>query len=192
MRPTSAVRRYLTEDTDALTAAKELGVDSVLEGSFQRADDRLRVSVNLLRCPDGASLWSDSFDLRMADTRGVFLEPNHPEWVERAKAEIERAQALDPQLAETHLARFQLLYSEFEGYQGDAAVREVRLANQLNPDVGHNELAYMYNHLGLEDLATRALARGWTSIRPARRSEIRSCSCIKCSPGTTTTRRIAA
>src|SRR5262249_47281897 len=53
--------------TDALAAAKQLGVDSVLEGSFQRADDRLRVSVNLLRTRDGASLWTDSFDLRMSD-----------------------------------------------------------------------------------------------------------------------------
>ncbi len=67
VRPTSAVRKYLTEDTDALAAAKQLGVDSVLEGSFQRSDDRLRVSVNLLRVRDGASLWTDSFDLRMAD-----------------------------------------------------------------------------------------------------------------------------
>ena len=67
VRPTSAVRRYLTEDTDALAAAKQLGVDSVLEGSFQRSGDRLRVTVNLLRTSDGASLWTDSFDLRMAD-----------------------------------------------------------------------------------------------------------------------------
>src|SRR5262249_35604418 len=37
--PTSAVRRYLNEDTDSLAAAKQLGVDSVLEGSFQRAND---------------------------------------------------------------------------------------------------------------------------------------------------------
>src|SRR5262249_44319765 len=64
-------------------------------------------------------------------------------------------------LAETHLVRFQLLYSEFEGYQGEAAVREVRLANQLNPNVGHAELAYLYNHLGLEDLAARELARAY-------------------------------
>jgi eukaryotic-like serine/threonine-protein kinase len=248
VRPTSAVRRYLTEDTDALTAARELGVDSVLEGSFQRADDRLRVSVNLLRCADGASLWSDSFDLRTADiftvqdtvaqqvasrlrlqldasqqaqltkrytsnptaydfylkgaynfdqrvnasaqmlqnaigfftkaieadpnfalahaqlayafaSMGVFFEPTQPAWIEHAKEEIDRAQAIDPQLADTHLARFQLLYSEFEGYQGEAAAREVLLANQLNPNVGHPELAYMYNHLGLEDLAARELAR---------------------------------
>jgi serine/threonine protein kinase/TolB-like protein len=248
VRPTSAVRRYLKEDTDALTAAKQLNVDSVLEGSFQRADDRLRVSVNLLRCRDGASLWSDSFDIRMADIftvqdtvaqqvaaglrlpldasqqagltkrytsnpvaydfylRGaynfdqrmrdpsqmvtstisfyqkaieadpnfalahaqlayayavlaVFIEPTQPEWVKRAHEEIDRAQALDPQLAETHLARFQLLYSEFEGYQGEAAVREALLANKLNPNVGHWELTYMYTHLGLEDLASRELDR---------------------------------
>src|SRR5262249_58207819 len=67
VRPTSAVRRYLNEDTDALAAAKQLGVDSVLEGSFQRSGDRLRVSVNLLRCRDGASLWSDSFEIGMAE-----------------------------------------------------------------------------------------------------------------------------
>jgi tetratricopeptide (TPR) repeat protein len=89
----------------------------------------------------------------------VFYEPTQTAWVERAREEINRAQELDPQLAETHLARFQLLYSEFEGYQGETAVREARLANQLNPNVGHFELAYLYNHLGLEDLAERELAR---------------------------------
>ena len=67
VRPTSAVRRYLSEDTDGLTAAKQLGVDSVLEGTVQSANDRLRVSVNLLRTSDGTSLWSDSFDLKRGD-----------------------------------------------------------------------------------------------------------------------------
>ena len=67
VRPTSAVRRYLNEDTDAISAARELAADAVLEGSVQRANDRLRVSVNLLRTGDGASLWADSFDTREAD-----------------------------------------------------------------------------------------------------------------------------
>jgi hypothetical protein len=74
----------------------------------------------------------------------VFLEPTQAIWVERAKEEINRAQELDPQLAETDLVRFQLLYSEFEGYQGEAAAREVRLANQLNPNVGHYEFLHLY------------------------------------------------
>src|SRR5205823_2339190 len=51
--------------------------------------------------------------------------------------------------------------SEFEGYQGDAAVRELKMANRLNPSVGHGQLAYMYNHLGLEDLAARESARSY-------------------------------
>jgi len=250
VRPTSAVRRYLNEDTDALTAARQLNADAVLEGSVQRADDRLRVSVNLLRTSDGASLLADNFDMRAADifaiqdkvaqqvasrlqlrldpaqqarltkrstsnpvayefylkgvysfdqrvsfakpqweatinffkqaieadpnfalaraqlaytyaTTAVFFEPTEPVWAERAKEEIDRAQTLDPQLAETHLARFQLLYSQYEGYQGEAAVREVLLAQQLNPNVGHGELAYLYLHLGLEDLAARELQRAF-------------------------------
>jgi TolB-like protein len=56
VRPTSAGRRYLSEDTDGLTAAKQLGVDSVLEGTVQRANNRLRVNVNLLRTSDGIGL----------------------------------------------------------------------------------------------------------------------------------------
>ena len=67
VRPTSAVLHYLNEDTDALAAARQLSTDSVLEGTLQRAGDRLRVSVNLLRTSDGASLWADSFDMPATD-----------------------------------------------------------------------------------------------------------------------------
>jgi serine/threonine protein kinase/tetratricopeptide (TPR) repeat protein len=66
VRPMSAVRRYLNEETDGLAAAKQLEVDSVLEGTVQRADERLRVSVNLLRTSDGTSLWAESFDMNSA------------------------------------------------------------------------------------------------------------------------------
>ncbi len=250
VRPTSAVRRYLNEETDALAAARQLNADAVLEGSVQRADDRMRVSVNLLRTADGASLWADNFDMRTADiftiqdrvaqqvaarlqikldpsqqerltkvytsnptayefylkgvyafdqriSRGkpqmeatidffkqaidtdpdfalahaqlayaysikaVFFETTDPVWAKRAREEINRAETLDPQLAETRLARFQLLYSMYEGYNGEAAVRELFAAQQLNPNVGHAELAYLYLHLGLEDLAEREIQRAF-------------------------------
>ncbi|PWT92912.1 MAG: hypothetical protein C5B55_05470 [Blastocatellia bacterium] len=248
VRPTSAVRRYLTEDTDALTAAKQLNTDAVLEGSVQRANDRLRVSVNLLRVGDGTSVWSDHYDMKMTDiftiqdtvaqqvasrlrlkldssqqarlkkqytsnptayefyvkgvytfdqrvsarqtivpaaieffkkaveadpnfalahaqlayadaVMAVFVEPTEPKWVEQAKEEIHLAQILDPELAETHLARFQLLFSEHEGYQVEEAVREALMAQQLNPSVGHGELGFIYSHIGLEDLASTELER---------------------------------
>jgi tetratricopeptide (TPR) repeat protein len=93
-------------------------------------------------------------------TKAVFHEPTVPLWAERAQEEIRQAQALDPQLAEIHLALSQLLFSSHQGYQGDAAVREVLLAQQLNPNVGHGELAYLFLHLGLEDLGLRELKHG--------------------------------
>ena len=60
--PLSSVRRYRGLDQDAIAAGRELGVDTVLDGSLQRRGDQLRVAVRLLRVADGRQLWAQSFD----------------------------------------------------------------------------------------------------------------------------------
>jgi DNA-binding winged helix-turn-helix (wHTH) protein/TolB-like protein/Tfp pilus assembly protein PilF len=60
--PLSSVRRFAALDKDAIAVGRELGVDTVLDGSLQRSGDRLRVSVRLLRVADGQQLWAQSFD----------------------------------------------------------------------------------------------------------------------------------
>jgi DNA-binding winged helix-turn-helix (wHTH) protein/TolB-like protein len=60
--PLSSVRRYSAIDQNPLAAGRELGVDTVLEGSLQRRDDRLRVSVRLLQVADGKQLWAENYD----------------------------------------------------------------------------------------------------------------------------------
>ncbi len=50
-----------------MAAANELQVESVLEGTLQRAGTKVRVTVNLLRAQDGASLWSETFDTTSTD-----------------------------------------------------------------------------------------------------------------------------
>ncbi|MGH8237379.1 MAG: tetratricopeptide repeat protein [Steroidobacteraceae bacterium] len=60
--PLSSVRRYGALDQDPIAAGRELGVDTVLDGSLQRRGDRLRVAVRLLRVADGRQLWAQSFD----------------------------------------------------------------------------------------------------------------------------------
>ena len=67
VRPTSAIRKYTSPDSDSLAAGRALQVGSVLEGNIQHLGDRLRVSIRLLRVRDGASLWSDSYDARFTD-----------------------------------------------------------------------------------------------------------------------------
>jgi serine/threonine-protein kinase len=71
VRPTSSVRRYGSAESDALGAARDLGVDAVLDGTFQRAGDRLRINLNLVRVSDGASLWSRSFSTTFNDIFAV-------------------------------------------------------------------------------------------------------------------------
>ena len=63
VRPTSAVRRY-GQEADPLGAGRQLHVDAVLDGTIQRMNDRVRVTVRLLNVADGAALWGDTFDDR--------------------------------------------------------------------------------------------------------------------------------
>jgi TolB-like protein/Tfp pilus assembly protein PilF len=62
VRPTTAVRRFASEEADAAKVSKDLGVDTVLDGSVQSAGDRLRVSAHLTRAADGRTVWSKNFD----------------------------------------------------------------------------------------------------------------------------------
>lgn len=67
VRPTDAVLKYAGSRRDSRNAGRELGVASVLDGSIQRQDDRLRVTVRLVRTNDGTPLWAAQFDERVAD-----------------------------------------------------------------------------------------------------------------------------
>jgi len=67
VRPMSSVRKYADLKQDVLAAGRELGVESVLEGSLQRQGNRVRVTVRLLNVSNGASLWAGTFDEEMTD-----------------------------------------------------------------------------------------------------------------------------
>lgn len=67
VRPTSAVLRYSSPQSDLVAVAREQQVDAVLDGSFQRDGDRVRVTIQLVRGSDGSPLWAGTFDERFTD-----------------------------------------------------------------------------------------------------------------------------
>ena len=67
VRPTTAMSRYVDNVQDPLAAGRALGVDAVLEGSFQRVNRRVRVTFRLLEVGSGAQLWAGNFDEADAD-----------------------------------------------------------------------------------------------------------------------------
>jgi DNA-binding winged helix-turn-helix (wHTH) protein/TolB-like protein/Flp pilus assembly protein TadD len=62
VRPTSSVLKYSALSQDLRVAGKELDVDVLLDGKVQQAGDRVRLSVQLVRASDGATIWGESFD----------------------------------------------------------------------------------------------------------------------------------
>ena len=71
VRPTSAVVKYFDGTHNILAAGQELNVGYVLDGRIQRAGDRLRLTVQLVRMRDGNPLWAAKFDENYTDLFSV-------------------------------------------------------------------------------------------------------------------------
>jgi serine/threonine protein kinase/tetratricopeptide (TPR) repeat protein len=67
VRPTTSVLKYAKEAPEPAEAAKALNVESVLEGTYQRSSDVIRVTVQLIDGRTGNTKWSQRYDLRSAD-----------------------------------------------------------------------------------------------------------------------------
>ena len=71
VRPTSSVLKYYDGEQNAQAAGYELEVSFVLDGRIQRAGDRVRVTVQLVRVRDGAPFWAAKFDESFTDIFSV-------------------------------------------------------------------------------------------------------------------------
>ena len=99
--PTSAVRRYVGSTGSGAELGRELGVDAVLEGNVQQTPDRVRVTVQLVKVADGASLWAAKFDEKSTDILAV--QDSISEQV---------ARALTPKLSEEDKRRITKHYTD--------------------------------------------------------------------------------
>ncbi|HEX2639928.1 MAG TPA: winged helix-turn-helix domain-containing protein [Pyrinomonadaceae bacterium] len=67
LRPLSSVRKFARGEQDPQAAGRELGADTVLDGSVQRWGDQVRVNVRLIDVGSGKALWGGSFDEKYKD-----------------------------------------------------------------------------------------------------------------------------
>jgi TolB-like protein/Flp pilus assembly protein TadD len=70
----SSTAKYKSKPEDLKTVARELGVATVLEGSVQRAVDKVRVNVQLLDARIDTHLWAKSYDRDLKDIFAVESE----------------------------------------------------------------------------------------------------------------------
>jgi adenylate cyclase len=58
---------YKGRSVDVRTIGRELGVQSVLEGSIRRAGNRVRITAQLIDATNGGHLWADRYDRDLTD-----------------------------------------------------------------------------------------------------------------------------
>jgi tetratricopeptide (TPR) repeat protein len=81
---------------------------------------------------------------------------------EDAEVNVDKALALDPNLAEGYFARGLMLWTPYKRFPHEQAVQSYKHAIELNPnlDEAHHQLGFVYLHIGLLD-------QGWQEIQKA-------------------------
>src|SRR5213596_3029257 len=81
----TSTAKYQSKPDNLKKVAQELGVSTILEGSVQKAGDKVRVNVQLIKAASDSHLWAETFDRKLTDIFSVESEV--------AKAIADRLQA---------------------------------------------------------------------------------------------------
>jgi TolB-like protein len=160
VRPTSAIERYEKSPADAAAAGRELGVDAVLEGTYQKLEGVTRVSVQMTDVGRAALLWSDKIELpegrlfelqdeisnRIVEKLQVRLDP-------KEKRLLERSQPVPDHAMEEYLSARALLRE----VSNATPQRRVEIVNALDRIV--SEQPGFARAIG-----ARAYARAWLAF----------------------------
>ncbi len=133
---------YKGRPVDTRTLSQELNVNYVVEGSVQRAGQRVRITVNLVDAKTGHQLWGDSYNRQISDIFAL-----QDEITKMIAARLEPAIGFSERnkVVHSHPANlkawdcYHMGISHFFRFTGDdniEAQRLLRRSQQLDPDFG--------------------------------------------------------
>ncbi len=70
----TSTQRFKSTPSDLREIAKQLGVMNIVEGSVQKASDKVRVNVQLINALNDTHLWADTYDRQLTDIFAVESE----------------------------------------------------------------------------------------------------------------------
>jgi TolB-like protein/Flp pilus assembly protein TadD len=170
--------KYKSTPEDLKTVARELGVATVLEGSVQRAGDKVRVNVQLLDARVDTHLWAKSYDRDLKDVFTVESEvAQEIADALRAKLSPSQSDALATAPTRDTEAYDLFLKGEYEEHQAESAVNaelfdraqtfyRQALARDPNFALADARLAYseLNRHWLIQNLTSRELAEVKSNI----------------------------
>ncbi|HKQ40688.1 MAG TPA: hypothetical protein VJ063_21655, partial [Verrucomicrobiae bacterium] len=120
----SSTARYKSKPEDLKTVSQQLGVANVLEGTVQKAGDKVRINVQLIDARADSHLWAKTYDRAMEDIFAVQSEVAQ-EVADSLKAKLSPAEANTVARAPTKDAQAYDLFlkGEFEHRVGNSNLR---------------------------------------------------------------------
>jgi TolB-like protein/predicted Zn-dependent protease/tRNA A-37 threonylcarbamoyl transferase component Bud32 len=155
VRPTSSVLRY-GADSDPLVAGRELGVAFVLDGRVRRAQDRIRVTIQLLSVRDGTAMWAAQFDEKFTDVLSLedaisanVAQAIVPHLTGDERVRLAKRGTNDPQAHEAYL-RGRFYWNTFteDGFARAIVCYHQAIALDPNYALAYAGIAAYYNWLG--------------------------------------------
>ena len=70
----TSTQRFKSAPADLPQIAKQLGVTHIVEGSVQKANDQVRVNVQLIKALTDAHLWAEIYDRKLTDIFAIESE----------------------------------------------------------------------------------------------------------------------
>ena len=164
VRPTSSVIKYFDGEHDALVAGRELNVNFVLDGRIQRAGERVRVTVQLVRTRDGSPMWAAQFDEKFTDIftvedsiSGQVAEALMPRLSGEERELLSRRETDDPEAYQAYL-KGRYHWSLFTEESFGRALEQFKEAIELDPQ-------FALAHVGVADYYNWAAIYGMGSPR---------------------------
>src|SRR6478752_2715039 len=106
----TSTQRFKSAPDDLQQIAKQLGVSNILEGSVQKANDQVRVNVQLINAMTDAHLWADTYDRKLTDIFAVesdiaktIAEPLQAKLTGPEKSSIAKVPTTNPEAYELYL-----------------------------------------------------------------------------------------
>jgi len=163
-------------------STSDLGVAFVLDGRIRRADDRIRITMQLLNVHDGTAVWAGQFDERFTDVLSLedaisshVAEALVPRLTGDERLGLAKRGTDDPQAHEAYLrGRFHWNTFTEDGFARAIVCYQQAIALDPNYALAHAGVSAYYNwwaslaccHLpNARLLPTKRRRRLWRSIR---------------------------
>jgi serine/threonine protein kinase len=160
----------------ANSSANPVAYDAYMRGkvnvSSENPDDNQAAIKLFLQAvaadPNFASAYAELSRAYTIHARYVASDADRKKSYEDAEVAVDKALAINPNLAEGHFARGLMLWTPYKRFPHEQAVQSYRRAIELNPnfDEAHHQLGFIYLHIGMLDKGQQEIEKA-LAINPS-------------------------